>query len=66
MIRINKLLLPTSSIRHIGIKGNILNPTCSHKKIPGLDADFCEICRIYYVDEQETAKYQLRKKGIYE
>jgi hypothetical protein len=48
------------------MKGNILNLTCDHKKIPGLDADFCETCRIYYVDEKEIAKYQLRKKGIYE
>jgi hypothetical protein len=32
-------------------KGQVIQP-CPHPQIPGLDASFCQACRIWWVDKQ--------------
>jgi hypothetical protein len=59
-------MLTIKSAKHITWKradGNIINPKCNHPLIPGLDADFCEVCRIYWIDAQETEIFFARKRN---
>lgn len=55
-------ILPSTHILHITEAGKILKPTCGHDLIPGLDASFCEECRIWWIDGYETVKFRERKK----
>jgi hypothetical protein len=42
--------------------GSKVRDTCEHPKIPGLDADFCQVCRIWWVNAFEREKYSARKR----
>lgn len=55
---------PSTEIMWISEHGvRLVNP-CLHKKIPGLDAMFCEECRVWYVDGEERGRrYKRNKKG---
>lgn len=45
-------ILPSEEIIAVNAVGALINQPCSHRKIPGLDADFCSTCRIWWVDQQ--------------
>lgn len=60
----NKELKEIRTVNHLG---HIIYLKCEHDEmIPGLDADYCPVCNIYYINEQERERFYLRKKGIYE
>lgn len=53
------LTLPDKTIKpevreltEVNLLGVIVLERCSHTKVPGLDADYCKECRVYYVDQQ--------------
>jgi Zn-finger nucleic acid-binding protein len=53
----------TSSISWKTEEGKTIKTPCTHDKIPGLDTDFCETCRIYWVDNYEIKQFKERKKA---
>lgn len=52
----------SKEIAVVSKSGKIIKDKCEHILIPGLDADYCEDCNIYYIDEYERIKFQQRKK----
>lgn len=57
--------LITKEVPVINKVGGIVGQTCQHQDrfIPGLDADFCPICRTYWVDEQMREKLLNKRKS---
>ncbi|AFY47092.1 hypothetical protein Nos7524_1203 [Nostoc sp. PCC 7524] len=55
-------LEPVQSIVYKSSNGTVIKSVCNHNLIPGLDASFCIVCRVYWVNEHEIAKYYARKK----
>lgn len=53
----------SSSISWKTEEGKAIKTPCTHDKTPGLDADFCKICKIYWVDDHEIKKFKERKKA---
>jgi hypothetical protein len=47
----------------INSQGKRMRGTCSHPLIPGLDADFCNVCRIWWIDQQMTERLLNRRKN---
>ncbi|QSJ18629.1 hypothetical protein JYQ62_07625 [Nostoc sp. UHCC 0702] len=54
---------PTQELVWISESGGIAKQPCEHTKIPGFDADFCEVCRIWWVNRHERDKYYARKRS---
>lgn len=53
---------PSKEITWISEHGIVLVTPCTHRKIPGLDAMFCEECRVWYVDKEEQGRRYKRKE----
>lgn len=51
----------TTSINTVSIAGFSLRDTCDHVLIPGLDAQFCQTCQIYWVDLHMIEQLMRRK-----
>ena len=58
-------LTPVREVATTTTLGIQLLKKCNHARIPGLDADFCEVCRIYFVDQKERDKFYARKRSAY-
>lgn len=58
-----KPIQPSEEIIAINSLGQVINQPCSHAKIPGLDADFCKTCRVWWVDQQSRDLWFARKAG---
>lgn len=54
---------PQREIISIDALGNQLKKPCAHPLIPGLDASFCKVCGIWWVDQPMRDILSLRRKG---
>jgi len=55
--------LPVYEIVSIGASRKVIREACTHALIPGLDASFCKICRIWWVDQDMRDRLTSGKKA---
>ena len=61
---------PTTSIVRFNLSQKEVRQPCSHVLssdrcvIPGLDADFCQVCRVYWVDEYMLDRLLNKRKSL--
>jgi hypothetical protein len=60
----------TKSIVRFNLQQKEIRKPCSHVLnddrcvIPGLDADFCQVCRVYWIDENMIDRLLNKRKRI--
>lgn len=54
---------PIQEIVSVNSSGKVIRETCKHSLIPGLDASFCKVCDIWWVDQPMRDALSPPRKG---